>query len=301
MAATQRKSCSTLPSIAWDHDTKTSVYYSIQPHVVSELESALSSLHVTTPQDTAVNVASSYLPGDFVHSQIPASDPVYVGADPSHVPISFQYDLDDFNSQAEDIFSLTNNNPYQSYGRYDPSCHFLPPSSSTQAGRLSMDHSVEPHQQWLPVDANTQNLIIPQPITMSYVVSNGSASSTYPGNSGNGIYDGIAGSSHLTISSANDGTGATLVPFPTYNPNSYYMWRLVIVRVFKFPSTFLWVTNTISLSPRSLLLTVTTMLILWILYLCVLSYRISMSCRQFSIFLKGKGIQYFPSLSSTKF
>lgn len=213
MAATLRKSCSTNLPIAYAWDTKRSFYYSIQPIVVSE--SAPSSPHVTTPQDTEVNLASSYFPpADFVHSQIPASAPVYPGAEPqaSHVPVSFQYDLDDFNSsQVEDIFSL----------RYDPSCHFLPPSSSTQA-RLNMEHTVEPYQQWLPVDSNTRNLI-PQP-SLSYVSN---ASSTFPGISDNGItYAEIAGFSHLTMTtseSANDGA-TTLVPFPTYDANSYYMW-----------------------------------------------------------------------------
>lgn len=258
MAATQRKSCSKNLPIAWD--TKSCFYYSIQPLVSSE--SAPSSLHVTTPQDMEVNLASSYScfpPADFVHSQIPASSaPVYLGSDSEHsqVPISFQYDLDDFTSQGEDIFSLT----------YDPSYHFLLPSpsrsSSTQAGRLSMEHSVEPYQRWLPVDMNTHNSLIPQPSILSYVSN---ASPTFPGpcNPDNGIYAEIAGSSHLTMTrtvseSANDGTGTTLVPFPTYNANNYCMWLAIV-----FPSTFLWITS-MSLLPQILLLT--TMLIPWYIY-----------------------------------
>ena len=192
-------------------------------------ESAPSCAHDTipSPQDTAVNMASSHFPSDdFVQSQIPASAQVYFEAEPSHVPFSFQYDLD-FNSQAlaEDVFSLTCD-PY----------HFLPPSSSTQSGRLSMEHRVEPHQQWLRMDPNIP--IIPQTI-LSY------ASSTYTGNSDNDIFAEITGSSHLAP--PNDGT------FPTYDANSYYMWLVIV-----FPSTFLF------LSVRSPPLT--TMLILWFLY-----------------------------------
>jgi hypothetical protein len=191
--------------------TKTNCYYSIQPHVdvvVSESLATPSSSHVMTPQDTAVDLASPYfLPDDFVHSLLPPSAPVYLGAEPSssHVPIPFQYDLD-FNSQAlaEDIFSST---------YYDPSCHFIPPSTSTQAGRLNM----EPYQQWLPVDPNSHIFPRPQPIpSLSYDFN---ASSSFPGNSDNDIFADIAGSS-----ASNDGTGTTL-PFPTssYDANSYYL------------------------------------------------------------------------------
>ena len=167
-------------------------------------ESAPSCAHDTipSPQDTAraarVNLVTSYFPSaEFVQSQleIPSSAQVYP-EELSHVPFPFQYDLD-FNSQAlaEDVFSLTCD-PY----------HFLPPSSSTQSGRLSMEHRVEPHQQWLRMDPNIP--IIPQTI-LSY------ASSTYTGNSDNDIFAEITGSSHLTP--PNDGT------FPTYDANSYYM------------------------------------------------------------------------------
>ena len=152
---------------------------------------------------------------------MPASTQVYLGEEPSRhgVPISFQYDLD-FNSQAEDIFPLTvrnSLNPCQSYSsRYDPS--FLPLSSSTAS--FSMEHGVEPYQQWL--DPSTQ-YVIPQ--TIPLYESN--TSSTFPGNSDNDIHAAeIAGSSHL-MTSANDGTGTALY-FPNYdsdanNLHDYYM------------------------------------------------------------------------------
>lgn len=195
--ATQCNSCSHLLM-----DTKTSCFYSIQPRDVSE--SAPSSLNVKTPQDT-VNLASSCIPpADFVYSKIPASTQMYLGAEPSHgVPEPFQYDL-----PPEDIFPSTNQ-PCQSYaGRYDPSCHFLPSSSST--GSLSMEHCVEPYQQWLDPKFPNAQYIIPQPI-LSYASN---ASSTFPDDLDN-IY---AGSSHSMMTSANDGTGTTLpFPFPNYD------------------------------------------------------------------------------------
>lgn len=162
----------------------------------------ISSLPFTTPQDT-VNLASYFPPANFVHSQIPVSTRVYRGVDRSHLPIPFQHGSN-FNSQPEDnIFSLTNN-PCQSCGRYDP------PSSSTSS--LSMEYRVDPpaYQQQL-LDSNTQYFIdsfIPQPI-LPYV-SNGP--STFPCNSYD-IYDDaeITGSSHLTMTAANDGTA---LPFP---------------------------------------------------------------------------------------
>ena len=211
--ATQRKQC--LPNLSID--AKTSCYYSIQPLVVSESALTPSSLNVTTPQDT-VNLASSCLPpANLVpsHSQIPVSTRVYRGAEPSQAPLLFQHGPD-FNSQAEDIFSLTNN-PCQSYGRYDPSYYFLPPSSST--GSLSIEQDVEPYQHW--VDPNTQ-YFIPQPI-LPYVSN---ASSTFPGhsNSDNDIYAEFTGSPHLTMTSTNDGTPLPLA-FPNYDANnlhSYY-------------------------------------------------------------------------------
>ena len=147
---------------------------------------------------------------------------MYLEPEPSHVPISFQYDFDflDFSGQAEDAFSLTTD-PCQSesYSRYespyDPSYHFLPLSSSTERLTTGMEHSVEQYQPWLQVDPNTH--FIPQPY-----VSNASASSTFPGNSGshNEIYAEIAGSSHLSMTSANDSTGTTL-SFATYDDNNY--------------------------------------------------------------------------------
>jgi hypothetical protein len=86
-----------------------------------------------------------------------------------------------------------------------------------------MEHNVESESyqqpEWPSVDPNTHWQTIPQPITMSYV-SNASASSTFPGNSENGIYyDEIAGSSHL-MTFANEDTETT---FPIYDANSYYM------------------------------------------------------------------------------
>ena len=210
--ATQRKSlCSHLPI-----DTNTSYYYSIPSTPLVASESASSKSHVTTPQDT-VNLTSSYFPpADFDHPQMPGSTQAYLGEEPSHgVPISFQYDLD-FNSQAEDIFPWTNN-PCQSYsGRYDPSSschgHFLPPSNSPAS--FSMEHGLEPYQQWL--DPNTQ-YVIPQTIP-SY--ESNASSSTFPGNSDNDIYAAeIAGSSHFMMTSANDGTETTLSS-PNYDSDA---------------------------------------------------------------------------------
>lgn len=184
-------------------DAKTS-NTSIKPPVVSE-SPAFSSLHVTNPQD-AVNLDSYFPPANFAHSQIPVSTRVYRGAEPSHVPIPFQYGPN-FNNQPEDnILSLTNTgNPCQSCGRCDP------PSSST--GSLSMECGADPYQQLL--DSNTQ-YFIPQPI-LPYV-SNGPSS--FPCSSYD-IYAEITGSSHLTMTSANDGT---TLPFPNFDSNSsYYM------------------------------------------------------------------------------
>ena len=166
-------------------------------------ESAHSSSNVTSPQDTE-NMASSYFPPtNFVQSKNPASTQVYRGAEPSHM--SFQYDLD-FNGHPEDFPPLTNN-PSQSYGRNDPSCHFIPPSSSTnEAGSLSTNHGVEPY--WF--DPNAQYYSIP-----SYVSN---ASSTFPGNSDNDIYA-IPGSSNFTMTSAND---ETTFPFPNYEANNLH-------------------------------------------------------------------------------
>lgn len=162
-------------------------------------------------QDT-VNLAED-------NSQIPVSTRLYPsrhghgGADPSHVPIPYP----DFNAHPlaeNDILSFTStDNPCQSCGRYDPSCH-LPPSSST--GSLS----VELYQQFL--DLNTQ-YFIPQPIQP--YVSN--VLSTFPGNSYD-IYAEITDSSHLTMTSINDDT---TLPFlnSNYDANnrdphsSYYM------------------------------------------------------------------------------
>ena len=170
---------------------------------------APSSLHVTTPQGP-VNLASCFPPVNCIHSEIPVSYRDR-GVEPSHVPTSFQYGPD-FNIQPEDnILSLTNN-PCQSCGRYDL------PSSST--GGLSMECSVDPYQQ-LP-DPNTP-YFIPQSI-LPYVSN---ASSTFPGNSYD-IYAEATSSSHLTMTSANDGTTSTVTsPFPTYdassNPYRYYI------------------------------------------------------------------------------
>jgi hypothetical protein len=182
-------------------------------------ESAPSSLpHVTTPpRQETVNLAraSSYFPqADLV--QIPVSTQVYRGApEPAHVPISgsFQYDPDHLNhdSQAdsEDIFSLTNN-PCQSYGRYDPSYHLLPPFSSTASSGL--EHGVEPYQ-WL--DQNAQYLSILQ----SYISN---ASSTFPGNPGNSDNnnDIYAEFRSTAMTSANDGT----LPFPNYDANNLHYY-----------------------------------------------------------------------------
>lgn len=173
-----------------------------------------SSALVTIPssQDTArsarVNLVSSYFPSaEFVQSQleIPSSAQVYP-EELSHVPFPFQYDLD-----LEDLFS----------GTCDP-CHSesLPPSNSThdQSGRLSMGHSVQPYQQWLPVDPNTQ--IIPQPI-LSY--ASASSTRTFPGNSEIDIFAEIAGSSGSHLTAPNDGTGISTLPFPAYDVGGYYM------------------------------------------------------------------------------
>ena len=195
------------------------VYYSIQqpqPIVLSE-SIAPSYLHITTPQDTVINSASSsyFPPADFVHSQIPVSTQAELSY---YTPVPFQY------TQPEDIFSLTNN-PCQWCGRYDPSRHFIPPSSS------SMEHGVEPYQQfeWLDSNLNTQ-YCVPLPIPSLPYVPN--ASSTFPGNSDNDIYaddiTGIVGSSHLASESPNDAT--SFLPFQNYDANSnlhsYYtgMW-----------------------------------------------------------------------------
>ena len=235
LTATQRKSYSSNLPI----DAKISCYYSIKPPVVSE-SLGPSNLHVTTPQDT-VDLTTYFPPASLFHSQIPVSTRVYPGAEPSHVPIPFQYGTD-FNSQPEDnIFSLTNN-LCQSCGRYDP------PSSST--GSLSMECGVDPFQQLL--DSNSQ-YFMSQP-TIPYISN---ASSTFPGNSYD-IYGEITGSSHLTMT-AND---ETTLPSPNYDANnlhSYYMWLVIA-----FP---------VELLVSNLLLT--TMLILWFLYLSCL-------CTEFS-------------------
>ena len=198
--------------------TNTGCCYSIKPRA----------LVVATPQDTVVSLASP--PADFVHPQIAASSESqvhYLGAEPSHrVPISFQYDLDDLNTQAEDIFSLTNNSCQSYAGQYNPDSFFLPPSSSTSS--LSMEHGVEPyHWQQCP-DPITQ-YIIPQtnPPYESY------ASSAFPqaGDSVNNIYAEIPGSSHLMMSAnLNDGTLTgltlnTLLPFPDYHPNDFHSYK----------------------------------------------------------------------------
>lgn len=200
-------------------DAKTNCYYSIQPPDVSE------SLAPQT-QDTILNLDSYLPPANSVHSQSPISTRVHRqgGAEPSGsygVPVPYP----NFNAHpaAEDnILSLTSTgNPCQSCGRYDPSCHIIPSSSST--GSLNMEYGVEPYQQFL--DPNTQ-YFIPQPIQP--YVSNASSTVTFPGHSYD-IYAAITGSSDLmmTSESANDET-VTALPFPnssydTKYPHNYYM------------------------------------------------------------------------------
>ena len=146
----------------------------------------MSESSVTTPQDT-VNLASSHLP--------PAG-----ALEPSHE----QYDTE-FNSQIEEFLAMAND-PFQSYGRYDPSCHL--PSTSTASGSLSLEHGLEPYQ-W---DPNTQ-YFIPQPI-VTYA-------SSFPGSSDNDmIYPEFTGSLHLTTSTSTSNNGT--VPFPNYDPG-YFM------------------------------------------------------------------------------
>jgi len=181
----------------------------IQPPVVSE---SVVPLHVTTPQDL------DFPPAGMGHSQIPASTRVYRGEEPSHVPIPFQFD---FNGQSMDNMLSMTNNPCQSYGRYandHQSCEFIPSlSSSTGTGSLSMDYGVEAYQQW--PDPNTQ-YSIPQSI-LSYA-----SNASFPGNSYDIYADfmSTAGSSHLTMTSANDRTST--LPFPNYDANNshgYYI------------------------------------------------------------------------------
>jgi hypothetical protein len=163
-------------------------------------------------------------PADLFRSQIPVSTQVYRAS-------AFHEQYTDLNSlrlpASEEFFSLTNADPFQSYGlgQYDPSCNFLlfVPPTSTASGSLEHWHGVEPYPghslagwQW-PGDPNTQYFIPgPQPI-QSYA-------SSFPasGNSDNDsdIYPEFIGSPHLTTStpSSNDGT---LEPFPNYDLNYY--------------------------------------------------------------------------------
>ena len=223
LTATQRKSCS--PNLKLPMDPKTSCYYSIKPPFVTVSESlAPSSLHGMNPQDTANLI--SYVPlANFDHPQFPVSTRMYRAAEPSH-------DSPDFNNQsADDILSSTNN-PCQSCGRYDP------PRASSSTGSLSMECAggVDPYQfEQLSVLDSTQNIqhfidsFIPQPqrLILPYVSN---VSSIFPGNShdnSHDIYAEITGSpeSHLTMTSANDGTTFSLPNYDVNNPkaHSYYM------------------------------------------------------------------------------
>ena len=145
-----------------------------------------------TPQDAANGTLylASYFPSpsppaDFCHSQIPVSERCLDNAtrvnreeEPSSVPIiPFQPEYDPyFNSQSMDNILSTGmiNNPWQSYVRYTNSDQNRAPSSSTQAGSLSMpvEYSEEWYQQFEWLDPNPHPIPGPQSILSNHDADN---------------------------------------------------------------------------------------------------------------------------------